>query len=214
MPLTRGAMALMLAAESWQAKACAALLQAGANVDARDRDGKTALMQAAAGRVTAVCAALLEHGADTELRDSGGDSALITAARVDAAGVVSLLMEHGANTAARDRHGCTAAAAAAAHGAFHALRLLGESGGAGPGRVDLDHEVPPLMAALRGDEGCPVDLLNALGPRWTWRGWIWVRYSGRSPGGPKSSSLPGRTAATRSATGSPPPRPVTRAPRS
>ena len=58
-----------------------ALLRAGANVDAKDKKGRTALMYAAAMNPNPkVAAALLDAGADVDERNKDGSTALMAAA--------------------------------------------------------------------------------------------------------------------------------------
>jgi ankyrin repeat protein len=61
-------------------KAVSALLEAGADVNAQDKDGKTALMYAAFHSSPKIIAALLKNGADVMLKDSAGRMALDIAA--------------------------------------------------------------------------------------------------------------------------------------
>lgn len=75
-------------------EAVRALVAGGANVDARDDDGRTPLMLAAANGDTAITRALLDARADASLRDAGGRSAfdLARAARFgDPKATVALL---------------------------------------------------------------------------------------------------------------------------
>jgi len=82
-----------------------ALLDAGADLEAKDDNGNTALMYAVGdegrgiGRDYAgVARLLIEAGADLEAKDSAGDTALMVAAREGHAGVARLLIEAGAGT--------------------------------------------------------------------------------------------------------------------
>ena len=97
------------------------LLEAGADVEARDEFGDTALHEAAKRGHAAVVKLLLEAGADMEARDESGDTALheavsdswvrITIKRGGSveshAAVVKLLLEHGADVEAKDEDGWT-----------------------------------------------------------------------------------------------------------
>ena len=56
-------------------------IEAGADVNARDVDGKTALMSAAEGGHTAIVKALIDKGANIEAVDNEGNTALILAER-------------------------------------------------------------------------------------------------------------------------------------
>ena len=74
------------------------LLDEGASVDARDKDGSTLLIQEAEYEgVAATVKVLLEHGADVNAKDKDGNTPLIEAAQHSDPDVVALLLEHGAN---------------------------------------------------------------------------------------------------------------------
>lgn len=84
----------------------------GADVNAKDDDGKTALMVAAyniEGKPE-VARVLLEHGADVNAKDSRGKTALIWATDGvhQAPEVVRVLLQHGADVNAKDKDGKTA----------------------------------------------------------------------------------------------------------
>ena len=106
-----------------------ALLEGGANPDARDRRGMTALMLAAwRGDVAAAlgCARdLLEFGADPNAVGAPqGRTALHLAASRDGAKMASLLLEAGADLSARGNRGDTAEDNARESGSESALARL------------------------------------------------------------------------------------------
>ena len=74
-----GRPALVEAAHRGQADAVSLALNAGADINAKDRQGATALVRAAAGGHTAVVELLLKSGADPTVPDAAGDTALILA---------------------------------------------------------------------------------------------------------------------------------------
>lgn len=80
-----------------------ALLDAGANIDARGNVGQTPLHVAAmASDSPAVIEALVDAGADIEALDAGGETPLHYAAESsDSPAVVKALVDSGANTKAR-----------------------------------------------------------------------------------------------------------------
>ncbi len=57
------------------------LLNAGANVNAKDKYGKTPLIWVAGIGLTDICALLVENGADVKARDNNGTTAAISAAQ-------------------------------------------------------------------------------------------------------------------------------------
>ena len=67
---------LMLAVENNSPEMVQTLLQAGANVDAKDKDGKTALMYAARNPTSDIVNILLKYGADVHAKDKDGHNAL------------------------------------------------------------------------------------------------------------------------------------------
>ena len=127
-------------------KAAVILLDRGAHIDCKDRDGYTPLIWAAStGRVTIhthcttlylypyihsrvghldTVGLLLERGAGMEERTADGYTALIVAARWGRTDIVSLLLEVGANGRARDEFGKSAAYYARKEGRLAALQLL------------------------------------------------------------------------------------------
>jgi hypothetical protein len=106
-----GTTALMLAAEdNPDADVVAALLKAGAEIEARDEIDRTALMFAAEDNPNPdVIAALLKAGAEIEARDDFGYTALIRAAGGNPnSTVIAELLKAGADGKAKDNAGLTA----------------------------------------------------------------------------------------------------------
>lgn len=68
---------LIEAAKNGQAEKVQALLEVGADVDAKDEDGITALWAAAAGGHTDIVRTLLDGGADVNTRTNNGLTALM-----------------------------------------------------------------------------------------------------------------------------------------
>ena len=83
----------------------AALLDAGADLDARDADGRAALWAAARAGDERCVRLCLERGADVHGCDASGRSALHAAAFADDAGCVAALLAHGADARSHDRDG-------------------------------------------------------------------------------------------------------------
>ena len=92
---------LMVAAEWNDVGKTKLLLEAGADVNAKNCYGETALMKAAEENVDIV-KLLLEAGADVNVRNSRGETVLMKAARSDDVNIVKLLIEAGAAIDAQD----------------------------------------------------------------------------------------------------------------
>ena len=126
--------------------AIAALVEAGAGVDARDLSGKTPLFGEASRERIE---GLLAAGADVAARDSHGKTALHHAPSLDAA---RALLAAGADPGARDASGKTAAHYLSRGKSQRALAEL---------HAGLDGMDPLHRAAGRGDAGEVADLLRA-----------------------------------------------------
>jgi len=84
------------------------LLEAGANVNARDHKEKTALMHAAMGRRRDTCYLLVENGANIGAKDKNGWTALMWAAYYESTDSCAFLLGRGASINARSENGDTA----------------------------------------------------------------------------------------------------------
>jgi len=99
----------MLAAYNGHRAVAEFLLDQGAQVDARNGQGRTALMFAATGPFPETVALLLERGADPNATDqTEGWSPLMFAAAEGNPKVAEHLLEHGADPTLTDRDGETA----------------------------------------------------------------------------------------------------------
>ncbi|KAI8686792.1 HET domain-containing protein [Fusarium sp. Ph1] len=101
------------------------LLDEGADVEAKDKDGNTPLMHGAWCLTTAKL--LLARGADVNARSKHGVTPLMKAAFYkENAGVVKLFLEHGADPTAKDEGGRTAASQAKDEAVLTLLREYSE----------------------------------------------------------------------------------------
>ena len=91
-----------------RAKMIPLLLDHGAPLEARDKDGWTALMWAAWSGLPKSTACLLERGASPSPAGNQGNTALMLAAGRANAQIVRMLLEHGADKNTKNNNGLTA----------------------------------------------------------------------------------------------------------
>jgi len=128
---------LIKAAQEGHADVVRALLDKGADVNAKRRDGWTALMIAANNGHADVVHALLDKGADVNAKDNDGVTALMAAAgnnlnyngswngHVD---VIRALLDKGADVNAKMSDGWTASMIAAQNGHADVVKILKNAG--------------------------------------------------------------------------------------
>lgn len=104
------------------------LIEAGADVDARDLGGLTALMLTVRNGHTEIVKVLLEAGADINAQDDSGETALLKAARGGQTEVVNILVTVGADVNAKNKNGDTALILAIGWGHTHIVDLLKRAG--------------------------------------------------------------------------------------
>ena len=115
----------MLAAFNGHTPVLQFLLEEGAEVEAKDVNGRTALMYASSGPFEEAVAFLLEHGAEVDVQGTlEGFTALMTAASEGLVEVVRLLLAHGADPSLVDKDGDTAASFARQNGHSEVVELL------------------------------------------------------------------------------------------
>ena len=117
------ALSILAAAEAavGQTASVSALVQAGANLEARSNNGNTALMGAAYNGQTEAVSALVQAGANLEATNKNGNTALILAAYKGHTEAVSALVHAGADIEATNKNGNTALMAAAVNGKTEAV---------------------------------------------------------------------------------------------
>lgn len=104
------------------------LLQMGAFIDARDRNGNTALLLSLFHGHEAIAELLIEAGASIHARDSDGQTALLIAVRFDREDLVRILIDKGSDVDAKDYYGNTAWTMARRNVSIYILKLLIEAG--------------------------------------------------------------------------------------
>lgn len=156
---------LIVAAGRGDTASVRALLAAGANVEARDGQGRTALLAAthAAPSVgTEAARLLIAAGADVNAKDGIGDSPYLYAAAEGRNDILRMTLAAGADLKSTNRYGGTGLIPAAHHGHLETVRiLLGTA-------IDKDHInrlgwTALLEAVILGDGG-PVhtDIVRVL----------------------------------------------------
>ncbi|HEB74626.1 MAG TPA: ankyrin repeat domain-containing protein [Candidatus Desulfofervidus auxilii] len=101
------------------------LLEQGANVNLRDRNGMTALMLAVRKGQISVVKLLLEKEADVNTQDDFmGWTALILASALGYTNIVKLLLENGADVDIKDKNGMTALKYAMKNGHEEIVKLI------------------------------------------------------------------------------------------
>ena len=120
---------MMRAALEGRTEAVKASLRRGADVSARDSQGRTPLMFAVINGHADTVKALLEHGADVNVKADDGGTALILAACGGDAEIVRALLDKGADVVGKfTLTGKTALALAEEHGYTVIVELLKQAG--------------------------------------------------------------------------------------
>ena len=104
------------------------LLQAGAAIDVKDKEGKNCLGLAAANGNIALLTLLLTKGADTETSDAQGNTAILIAAAAGRIEVVKYLIDRGANIHAVNKRRETGLLIAALRGHTELAVFFAEQG--------------------------------------------------------------------------------------
>lgn len=119
---------LLWAAYHDNVKMAGVLIQAGADVAAKNRYGVNALSLACKNGNGELVSLLLEKGADPNTTLNGGETALMTASRTGRLSAVNALLKHGAKVDAKERRGQTALMWAAAEGHTPVVEALIKAG--------------------------------------------------------------------------------------
>ena len=105
-----------------------ALIDAGADVNIKDKDGSTALMWASDNGHTETVKLLIDAGADVNIKNKYGRTALMWASRCNRKETVKLLIDAGADVNAKDEDGWTALIWASRCGHAETVKLLIDAG--------------------------------------------------------------------------------------
>ncbi len=140
--------------------ACSFLLKAGAEVNAKNKDGESALTIAVAYGNIKMAELLLIHGADIDNKDRDGFTPLMRAVFSGDFELVEVLLKNGASLNLKDNRGLTALNCAASRGASKSLELLLQYG-ADIAIPDCDGKTALINAAEMGQTDCAEHLLNS-----------------------------------------------------
>lgn len=154
---------LLAAARARSTTTATALLDRGANPDARDRNGDSALQLAIRLGATDLARLLIDRGASVDLRNLAGVSPLMSAAFHQRPDVVRMLLAARADIAPVDRVKKTAAIYAAAGGCAECLAALLD-GGVLPDSRDENDSTLLMWASGYGQERV-VELLLQRGAK-------------------------------------------------
>ncbi len=140
------------AATRGDAEAVRGALEDGADLEARDGQGRTALLLATHGNNVDAARELIEAGADVNAKDAMQDSAYLYAGARGLDEILAMTLAHGADLRSTNRYGGTALIPAAERGHVATVRTLLRAG------VEVDHVnrlhwTALLEAILLGDGG-------------------------------------------------------------
>ncbi|HIE5095638.1 ankyrin repeat domain-containing protein [Stenotrophomonas maltophilia] len=140
------------AAGRGDADAVRAALDDGADLEARDGEGRTALLLATHGNNVDAARELIEAGADVNAKDALQDSAYLYAGARGLDEILAMALAHGADLHSTNRYGGTALIPAAERGHVATVRALLRAGVA-VDHVNRLHWTALLEAILLGDGG-------------------------------------------------------------
>jgi uncharacterized protein len=151
--------------------AALALIQRGADVNARDGEGATALIWAAHNQDADLAAKLIAAGADAKLANDYGATAMSEAAANGDAAIIAQLLKSGADVESANAEGQTALMAVARTGRIDAAKLLLDKGAKVNAKERWGEQTAlmwaaaqgqPQMAALLISRGADVDARGAV----------------------------------------------------
>ena len=115
---------LLIAAQRGEIETVLKLLQAGANIDVTDAQGRTPVMRATYKHHTALVRALLQAGADINIRDNQKENPLLHAGAQGWLDILNLAIEAKADTTLTNRYGGISLIPAAERGHVETVREL------------------------------------------------------------------------------------------
>jgi ankyrin repeat protein len=125
--------ALIVAVKRGEVAEVRRLLNEGAGVGARDKNGRTALMSATRRNYVEIARLLIQEGADVNAKDLLQDTPFLYAGAEGLIEILKLTLAAGADLASTNRFGGTALIPACHHGHIEAVKVLLAT------RIDVDH---------------------------------------------------------------------------
>ncbi|WP_261378461.1 ankyrin repeat domain-containing protein [Paenibacillus agilis] len=126
--------ALLAAAEKGETTEVLQRLKNGADINTRDKDGRTPVMLATVGNHPVTVKVLLDRGADVNIQDDRKDNPYLYAGAEGLTEVLKLAIEAGADTKLTNRYGGTALIPAAEHAHLDIIEYLVQHSD-----VDINH---------------------------------------------------------------------------
>ena len=160
------------AARNGNIKIVRLLLDKGADVNAKDRSGKTAMILAAKNGHADIVRLLLDKGADVNAKADDDTTALMQAAEKGNVDVVRALLEKGADVNVRRLDGSTALMYAAKNDNVDAVRVLLDNGADVNATINSEGTTALIQSAINGyadvvrallDKGADVNLTTIDG---------------------------------------------------
>jgi Ankyrin repeats (3 copies)/Ankyrin repeats (many copies) len=122
---------LHLASRQGNEEVARVLVEHGAEVSAKDKDGSTPLHEASSGGGVDLARFLVEHGADASAKGENGLTPLHEASSRGHVYLARFLVEHSADVSAEDESGSTPLHLASSHRCVDLIRFLVEHGASG-----------------------------------------------------------------------------------
>jgi len=143
---------LLGAAAAGDAESVQKLLAKGADIEARDANGRSALLLATHHNKISIARMLIDAGADVNAMDNISDSPFLYAGAEGRLEILRMTLSQGADLASVNRYGGTALIPAAHHGHIETVRELLDT------EIDIDHInnlgwTALLEAIILGDGG-------------------------------------------------------------
>ncbi|MBL9118313.1 MAG: ankyrin repeat domain-containing protein [Phycisphaerae bacterium] len=157
-PVSGGRTALHWAVKEGRKEMIPLLLQAKANLEAKDRVGKTPLTLAAEGKDIEIVKLLVEKGADVNARDQIGGSPVLWASGLGSPDVVKYLIQHKADVNVIDVNGLSPLLWSASIGSPEAVTALLSAGA----KVDVQDKMSGDTALMRAARTGKFESMKAI----------------------------------------------------